>query len=84
MRDRIAAAAVVVALAGCGPSARPAPPPPPEPACRHDSQCPAGQQCASGACVPYEGGRGDPCYDHMDCALDLECRAGSCQEPAAP
>lgn len=71
----------LLALAGCGPGQPPHEPEPPTPQCQRDDQCAAGMQCKKGSCVDYQGEPGDPCYDVLDCTLDLECEAGVCIEP---
>ena len=74
--------AVVLALAlcGCGPRG-PAETPADEIGCSTDEDCGPADQCRDGVCAPYEGQLGDPCYDDMDCALELSCEGGDCIEP---
>jgi predicted small lipoprotein YifL len=67
-------------LCGCGPKG-PVAGPSPEPACAADSECEPGQQCREHACQPYEGQLDDPCYDDLDCALELRCTKGVCTDP---
>ncbi len=48
--------------------------------CLADGECPPGERCDRGSCVPAQSAS---CVDHGDCDLGEECRGGICVERSA-
>jgi hypothetical protein len=51
------------------------PTPPPSKGCKADADCPVGQSCKNGGCVPVQKG----CENDAQCPQDQKCIDGTCQ-----